>query len=191
MTSYSVPKTLSALTILALTGCASTPALQSFRADTNVRYDLREVTATKIYLKEVTKAQDDATIITCPVAGSMAVTEDLPLKMSYSAYIRDAFDKTLFALGKQATLNDSEHSLSIALTRVEYDSRGGKWTIEGDVSVDYYPPIHVDSFATFEQSVIPFKACKNTVDAFESAVAVFIKRSLTHPMVLKFVNRPL
>lgn len=184
-------KPVSMVAVVALVGCASDPALQSFRADSNVRYDIRELTGSKIHLKEVTKASDDATIVTCPVAGSVAVTEDLPQKMSYSQYIRDAFDKTLFALGKQATLNDSEHSMSVALTKVEYDSRYGKWTIEGDITVDFYPPIHVDSFVTFEQSVIPFKACKNTVNAFESAVAMFVKRSFTHPMVLKFLNRPL
>ena len=179
--SLSTFSALSALVLLA--GCASNN-IKSYRADPNLQHDFKNIEMKNIFVNSVSMPVDDLNSIQCRMVGNIY----LPKKMTYSQYISDALHKSLMTLNKLSDTPSNAHSLTVFLTRVNFSSVSGKWYIDADITVDQNPAVRVTSVTDFGTAYIATIACQNTAEAFDEAVATFIKETLRHPEVIKNLN---
>ncbi len=172
---------LAALVLLA--GCASNN-IKSYRADPNLQYDFKNIEMKNIFINSVSMPEDDLNSIQCRMVGNIY----LPQKMIYSQYISDALHKSLMTLNKLSDTPENAHTLTVFLTCVNFSSVSGKWYIDADITVDQNPAVRVTTVTDFGTAYIATIACQNTAEAFDEAVANFIKEALQHPEVLKNLN---
>ncbi len=163
-----------------LTGCVSNN-VKEFRADPNLKHDVPHSSIGKIYLKSVTMPHDDTNSIMCRAAGNIY----LPQMMTYSQYIQNALRQSIISMDKAAESQDKGHSMSIVLTQVTFDSLSGEWIINGNVTIDNHAHVAVNTKTDYGTSYDAVSACRNTSEAFDTAVSNFIKKVLNQPEIVK------
>jgi hypothetical protein len=137
----------------------------SISADTNVA--LKSLGATNIGIGAFAgpASFDNA----CRGAGPLAS----PDNMTHTDYIRKAFEDELKIAGAFAQ-SQARVTLSGTVTKLEFSSSrgltGGSWTINMDLASSNGQRMTVNEYYEFESGFIADTACKQTAEAFLSAV---------------------
>lgn len=165
-------------TMSLMSGCISNN-VKTYKADVGMKNEVPHSNMGKLFVKSVTMPHDDTNSIMCRAAGNIY----LPNKMTYSQYIHSAFRNSLSAMDKAAESAKDGHSMSIVLTKVTFDSLSGEWYIDAQVTVDNGAPVSINTVNVYGTSYSAMSACKNTAEAFDEAVANFIKQVLNKPEI--------
>lgn len=162
-----------ALLAVFLSGCASSN-IKTYRTDYSALKQYKHSNMGTVNISSVTMPKGDKNSIMCRMAGNIY----LPNKMYYSEYVKDALQKTLATIDKESNAKNAKHNLSLELTKVDFDTIGGYWYIDGDLIVDNNKH-HISTKTKFGTAYIAEIACRNTADSFDVAVEQFIREVLS------------
>lgn len=165
-----------------LSGCVSVNA-KAYQPDILTVNQLKSSLKNNVSVGTVKLEQGDTNKILCRLAGDVY----LPDKMTYSQYIKQAFEEQLLAANKLAD-KSSDKALNVDLKAVDFSTVEGSWTISANISVNDNSPIFIKSVYDFGTSFVAYAACKSAGQAFEGAVAHFINQVLTNSSILKELN---
>ena len=169
------------ISVMLLGGCSSNN-VKRFSVDNHHinKAKMEKSITKKIAIKDVVMANGDKNAIMCRMVGNIY----LPNKMTYSQYIKDAFNKTLLSMNRLSEDSNSASSLMINLNKVEFSSTSGKWYIDAGVKVGNHAAIDVSSITEFGTSFVGEFACRNVAEAFDEAVGNFVDKVLSNPKII-------
>jgi hypothetical protein len=167
-------------TTFLLTSCVSTN-VKAFNPDTVAAYKLQHAGDSKISVTSFSMDKDDKNKISCRMGGNIY----LPNAMTYSQYIKNAFEKTLIVANRFSEKSTANHTIAAKITDVDFDSMEGHWDISALIIIDNKNPIEIHSQADFGTSWDAYSACNNATDSFSSAVQKFVDQTLSNPQIKK------
>lgn len=163
-----------------LIGCESNN-VKTYQPDIALKYRIPVEHMCRVHVKSVSMRQCDDNNMICRMAGNIY----LPNKITYAQYIKDGFEKSLMAMDKYSNTESGAKNLSVNLNDVSFCSVAGEWRIQGDVRIGNSVPVSIKSVTEFGTAFNAARACRNTADAFDGAVADFIKQTLTHKTIAR------
>ncbi len=174
------------LSILTLSGCASYD-VRNFSPDLVTTHQVAMKIHRKVAVGDFTmRGGKDSNQILCRLAGNVY----LPNKMTYTQYIKHAFQSELIASNLYVdNSHAAKHILSSEITNVVFDSLAGKWIIAGNINVDKQNVASITSTTHFGTSYDANSACKNVAEGFETATQQFVTKVLSNPTIVKQLNK--
>ena len=174
------------LSVLAMAGCSSYD-VRNFNPDVVASHNVAMHVHKNIAVGSFTMpGGKDNNKMMCRMAGNVY----LPNKMTYSQYIRHAFESQLIAANHYSdNSNNANHTILGEITKAQFSSVSGKWTISGNMQVDQNPTVSVTSVTDFGTSFVAESACKDVADGFETATQQFVSKVLSTSEILEELNR--
>ena len=165
--------------VLALTGCMSSN-VKTFQADPMQTHHIEQNINGTVYVGTFNMAEDDNNSIFCRMAGNVY----LPDKMTFSQYIKNAFEKNLVIAKKyEDEAMEATHQISADIKIVDFSSMAGAWEIAAYIKVDDEEPVYIETETEYGSSFDAYTACKNTAESFEMAVQHFVRATFEHPKI--------
>jgi len=169
-----------AAAVLTLSGCASSN-INQFQPDPLQAHYIKNNVKGTVHVDNFTMEKGNSDSILCRFSGNVY----LPNKMTFSEYIKSAFEKNLILANKYETsAPKAAHQLSADILSVDFNTIGGTWEITANVSIDGNRPVYIESKTEYGTSFDAYSACKNTAESFQTAVHDFVKTTLENHKII-------